>query len=457
MADNNTIPEIYELANQIRSESTDLIAWSIYESDDYAQVFEFPRHRRIRVWEEADFMGSLEGYSWQEQVWRSNIWGNVTPISTEAGIPPLSVEELRTRLNAFAEEAEPVRFKAPAEIHLVEAYRQGIEDRVSLDEALRRGLHGTIQYNALEDRKEVLSVAHKALLADDLKTISAEAIERVYRLAGRWDERDHGVSEAVAIFDETVSRPDRSQPMPTTLTVRSLAEPARPETPSLADLESMVQRVDIDQSSTAAVSPPRNAETAPANLSEQMSDVADRAPSSFPSQPSAPPTAETRPHQTNTAEPQPRRSKTMATRIPVALEGRLTAEPEAGTSASGTDWARFDIAVNDRRLNDETGQWEDGDVIFHQVATFGAQARHVAASLHKGDNVVVNGDLKFGSYEKDGVTRETRQVIADTVGASLKFNNVEIAQNAPKAKGPEAYATGPVATPDADHATTLTQ
>ena len=147
----------------------------------------------------------------------------------------------------------------------------------------------------------------------------------------------------------------------------------------------------------------------------------------------------------------------MTTRIPVALEGRLTADPEAGTSASGTDWARFDIAVNDRRLNDETGQWEDGDVIFHQVATFGAQARHVAASLSKGDNVVVNGDLKFGSYEKDGVTRETRQVIADTVGASLKFNNVEIAQNAPKAKGPEAYATGPVATPDADHATTLTQ
>lgn len=137
------------------------------------------------------------------------------------------------------------------------------------------------------------------------------------------------------------------------------------------------------------------------------------------------------------------------TKIPVSLEGRLTADPDSGRSERGTDYASFDIAVNERHLNDETNKWEDGAVVYHRVVVFGAQAQHVAASLRKGHNVVVNGDLKFGSYTNPdtGETRETRQVIADTVGASLKFNEVTIAQS-PKAKGPELHATGPVATPE---------
>ena len=36
------------------------------------------------------------------------------------------------------------------------------------------------------------------------------------------------------------------------------------------------------------------------------------------------------------------------------------------------------------------------------------------------------------------------QVVADTVAASLKYDEVTVARS-PKAKGPEAYATGPVA------------
>ena len=138
-----------------------------------------------------------------------------------------------------------------------------------------------------------------------------------------------------------------------------------------------------------------------------------------------------------------------STKIPVALEGRLTADPDSGRSERGIDYAAFDIAVNERRLNEETNKWEDGAVVFHRVVAFGQQAQNVAASLRKGHNVVVNGDLKFGTYTnpETGETRETRQVIADTVGASLKFNEVTVGQS-PKAKGPELYATGPVATPE---------
>jgi single-strand DNA-binding protein len=127
--------------------------------------------------------------------------------------------------------------------------------------------------------------------------------------------------------------------------------------------------------------------------------------------------------------------------------GNLTADPEHGRGESGNEYARFTVAVNDRRLNQSTGLWEDAGTVFHRVVVFDNQAAHVAESLHKGDSVIVAGDLRFGTYvDKEGQTRESRDIVADNVGASLKFADVAI-ERSPKADGPAAHAPGPSATP----------
>ena len=68
---------------------------------------------------------------------------------------------------------------------------------------------------------------------------------------------------------------------------------------------------------------------------------------------------------------------------------------------------------------------------------------NVADSLRKGDAVIVAGDLRFGTYtdKETGQTRETRDVVADNVGASLKFADVDV-ERTPKANGPAATAYG---------------
>ena len=139
----------------------------------------------------------------------------------------------------------------------------------------------------------------------------------------------------------------------------------------------------------------------------------------------------------------------MSTRIPLTIEGNLTADPDSGVSEKETDWTRLRVAVNDRRLNEQSGQWEDGDTVFHDVVVFGKQARNAAASLRKGDGVLVTGQLRFSNHtdKETGVQRENRQVVADTVAASLKYDEVTVARS-PTANGPEAYATGPVAAPE---------
>lgn len=140
----------------------------------------------------------------------------------------------------------------------------------------------------------------------------------------------------------------------------------------------------------------------------------------------------------------------MTTRIPVTIEGNLTGDPEYGASDAGNEYARFTVAVNDRRLNKTTGLWEDGDTLFHRVVAFNQQARNVANSLRKGDTVVVVGDLRFGTYvdKETGQSREARDVVAENVGASLKFATVAV-ERTPKANGPAAdrSTTGPVVEP----------
>ena len=127
----------------------------------------------------------------------------------------------------------------------------------------------------------------------------------------------------------------------------------------------------------------------------------------------------------------------MTTRIPVTIEGNLTGDPEHDTSESGNEYARFTVAVNDRRLNETTNRWEDAGTVFHRVVVFNQQSRNVADSLRKGDSVIVAGDLRFGTYtdKESGQTRETRDIVADNVGASLKFADV-IVDRSPKANGP---------------------
>ncbi|BDZ39340.1 single-stranded DNA-binding protein [Microbacterium suwonense] len=133
----------------------------------------------------------------------------------------------------------------------------------------------------------------------------------------------------------------------------------------------------------------------------------------------------------------------MTTKIPVTLEGNLTADPDHGAGETGNEYARFTLAVNDRRLNEETGRWEDAGTVFHRVVVFNQQSRHVTDSLHKGDSAIVVGDLRFGSYtdKETGQTRETRDVIADNVGASLKFADVSV-NRAPKLAAPQQTLRG---------------
>ena len=63
----------------------------------------------------------------------------------------------------------------------------------------------------------------------------------------------------------------------------------------------------------------------------------------------------------------------------VIISGNLTRDPELRSTASGLPVLGFGVAVNDRRKNQQTGEWEDYPN-FIDCTMFGARAESLRAT-----------------------------------------------------------------------------
>ena len=98
----------------------------------------------------------------------------------------------------------------------------------------------------------------------------------------------------------------------------------------------------------------------------------------------------------------------------VIISGRLTREPEIRSTASGMPVLGFGVAVNDRRKNQQSGEWEDCPN-FIDCTMFGARAESVSRFLSKGSKVAIEGKLRWSQWEKDGQKRSKIEVIVDEI------------------------------------------
>lgn len=94
----------------------------------------------------------------------------------------------------------------------------------------------------------------------------------------------------------------------------------------------------------------------------------------------------------------------------VVLIGNLARDPELrySTGANQTAVCRFTIAVND-------GFGEKQRTSFIPIVVFNKQAENCDRYLAKGRKVAIHGRIQTGSYEKDGRTVYTTDVVANNV------------------------------------------
>ena len=93
------------------------------------------------------------------------------------------------------------------------------------------------------------------------------------------------------------------------------------------------------------------------------------------------------------------------------IMGRLTADPELRTTSSNISFVRFTVAVD--RAYQKQGTERQTDFI--NVVAWRQTADFVSRYFRKGQMIAVQGSIQTGSYEKDGVRRQTFEIVADNV------------------------------------------
>ncbi|MBM7825724.1 single-strand DNA-binding protein [Arcanobacterium pluranimalium] len=78
------------------------------------------------------------------------------------------------------------------------------------------------------------------------------------------------------------------------------------------------------------------------------------------------------------------------------------------------------VGVTARIFSRKSGQFEDGNTTWYSVRCYGSLARNVSMCVHRGTPLLVRGRLVTRSYvDKEGVTRTSNIIMADSVGIDL--------------------------------------
>jgi single-strand DNA-binding protein len=98
----------------------------------------------------------------------------------------------------------------------------------------------------------------------------------------------------------------------------------------------------------------------------------------------------------------------------VILVGRLGKDPELRTLNDGAKVCNFSMATSESYKDKQTGEKKEVTE-WHNIVLWRGLAEIASKFLNKGSQVYIEGKLRTRSWEKDGVTRYTTEVIADNM------------------------------------------
>ena len=101
----------------------------------------------------------------------------------------------------------------------------------------------------------------------------------------------------------------------------------------------------------------------------------------------------------------------MASLNKVTLIGNLGRDPEVSYTQGGLAVARFSIATSESWKDKATGERKE-KTEWHRIVVFGKLGEICGEYLFKGKQVYIEGRLQTSSWEKDGITRYSTDIIA---------------------------------------------
>lgn len=110
----------------------------------------------------------------------------------------------------------------------------------------------------------------------------------------------------------------------------------------------------------------------------------------------------------------------------VMLIGNLGKDPELRYTPDGTPVCNFSIATSNRWTDKETGKKRE-KTEWHRIVAWRKLGENCNEYLAKGRQVYIEGKLQTRSWEKEGITRYTTEVVASDVQfLGKRLNNDDV-------------------------------
>ena len=121
------------------------------------------------------------------------------------------------------------------------------------------------------------------------------------------------------------------------------------------------------------------------------------------------------------------------------LIGNLGRDPEVRYTPDGLAVANFSIATSEKWKDKNSGEMQERTE-WHRIVAFGRLGEICGEYLSKGKQVYIEGRIQTRSWEKDGVTRYTTEIIASEMkmlGARGSSDTYKPAESAGAYTGPQ--------------------
>ncbi len=118
------------------------------------------------------------------------------------------------------------------------------------------------------------------------------------------------------------------------------------------------------------------------------------------------------------------------------IMGRLGQDPAISYTNSGMAVCKFSLATSRKQKDGkEITQW-------HRLTAFDKAAELIAKYVAKGNMLYIEGEINYGQYEKDGITRYTTDIIVREFNFIGSGDGAQNTQKQGQNQGHDRYQNG---------------
>ncbi|MEX1078855.1 MAG: single-stranded DNA-binding protein [Homoserinimonas sp.] len=136
----------------------------------------------------------------------------------------------------------------------------------------------------------------------------------------------------------------------------------------------------------------------------------------------------------------------------ITLTGLVATEPKHLTTGEGLPITSFRLASTLRHFDRKNGVWVDTGTNWYTVSAFRRLAMGAAASISKGDRVIVTGRLRLRDWKTADKAGMSIEVDAEALGHDLNWGTASYMRTMSSSDGTVPSPEDPAASPDAEPA-----